>query len=287
METAGAASELGPLTTLQAIILAIVQGITELFPISSLAHAVILPKLLGWTNVDENSDGFLPFLVVMHLGTALALLAYFWRDWTDFATAVAFRRGPKAEAERRIFWRVVVATIPAVIVGFFLEKELRRAFGNPELVAGVLIANGVMLFAAERLKGRRDRALSRLRWIDAVVIGLWQCLALIPGFSRSGATMAGGYLAGLDHEDAARFSFLTATPVIFGASVLETPKLLHGHSHFTSVALVAGVVAAVVAFISVALLMRWFRQPEVKGFDPFALYCVVAGAASLAWFLIH
>jgi undecaprenyl-diphosphatase len=271
------------MTPLQAIILAIVQGVTELFPISSLAHAVLLPPLLGWTNVDETKDTFLPFLVVMHVGTALALLAYFWRDWWSFGTAVLIRRGPKAEAERRIFWRVVVATIPAVIVGALLEKWLAAAFAKPLLVAGVLIANGVLLFVAERLKGRQERALSRLRWLDAVVIGLWQCLALIPGFSRSGATMAGGYLAGLDHEDAARFSFLTATPIILGAAVKEAPKLLKMHDAFSSTALLAGGVAGVVAFISVWLLMRWFRQPEVKGFDPFAIYCVVAGAGALAW----
>jgi undecaprenyl-diphosphatase len=274
------------MTDLQAIILAIVQGITELFPISSLAHAVLLPAVLGW-KVDEGADGFLPFLVVMHLGTAVALLAYFWRTWLDFGTAILFRRGPRAEGERRIFWRVVVATIPAVIIGFFLEKELKRAFGAPVLAAGFLIANGVMLFAAERLKGRQDRTLTRLRWIDALAIGLWQCLALIPGFSRSGATMAGGYLAGLNHEDAARFSFLTATPVILGAAVLEAPKLLKHHDKFSGVAIIAGVVAGITAFISVALLMRWFRQPEVKGFDPFALYCAVAGAGSLAWLLLR
>jgi len=274
------------MTDLQAIILAIVQGITELFPISSLAHAVLLPALLGW-KVDESADSFLPFLVVMHLGTAIALLAYFWRSWFDFAAAILFRRGPRAEGERRIFWRVVVATIPAVIVGFFLEKELKRAFGAPVLAAGFLIANGVMLFAAERLKGRQDRALTRLRWVDALAIGLWQCLALIPGFSRSGATMAGGYLAGLNHEDAARFSFLTATPVILGAAVLEAPKLLKHHDKFSGVAILAGAVAGVVAFISVALLMRWFRQTEVKGFDPFALYCAIAGAGSLAWLLLR
>ena len=274
------------MTDLQAIILAIVQGITELFPISSLAHAVLLPAVLGW-KVDEGADGFLPFLVVMHLGTAVALLAYFWRTWLDFGTAILFRRGPRAEGERRIFWRVVVATIPAVIIGFFLEKELKRAFGAPVLAAGFLIANGVMLFAAERLKGRQDRPLARLRWIDALAIGLWQCLALIPGFSRSGATMAGGYLAGLNHEDAARFSFLTATPVILGAAVLEAPKLLKHHDKFSGVAIIAGVVAGITAFISVALLMRWFRQPEVKGFDPFALYCAVAGAGSLAWLLLR
>ena len=274
------------MTDLQAIILAIVQGITELFPISSLAHAVLLPAVLGW-KVDEGADGFLPFLVVMHLGTAVALLGYFWRTWLDFGTAILFRRGPRAEGERRIFWRVVVTTIPAVIVGFFLEKELKRAFGAPVLAAGFLIANGVMLFAAERLKGRQDRALTRLRWVDALAIGLWQCLALIPGFSRSGATMAGGYLAGLNHEDAARFSFLTATPVILGAAVLEAPKLLKHHDKFSGVAIIAGVVAGITAFISVALLMRWFRQPEVKGFDPFALYCAIAGAGSLAWLLLR
>jgi undecaprenyl-diphosphatase len=274
------------MTDLQAIILAIVQGITELFPISSLAHAVLLPAVLGW-KVDEASDGFLPFLVVMHLGTALALLLYFWRTWVDFATAILFRRGPKAEAERRIFWRVVVATIPAVVIGFLLEKELKKAFGAPVLAAGFLIANGVMLFAAERLKGRQDRPLARLRWIDAIVIGLCQCLALIPGFSRSGATMAGGYLSGLDHEDAARFSFLTATPIILGAAVLEAPKLVRAHDHFGPVAILAGVVAGVTAFLSTVLLMRWFRQPEVKGFDPFALYCAIAGAGSLAILLLR
>ena len=272
------------MTDLQAIILAIVQGITELFPISSLAHAVLLPALLGW-NVDESAEGFLPFLVVMHLGTAVALILYFWRDWLNFGTAVLFRRGPKAETERRIFWRVVVATIPAVILGFFLEKPLRHNFGSPMLAAGFLIANGAMLFAAERLRGRQGRALARLRWIDAVVIGLWQCLALIPGFSRSGATMAGGYMAGLDHEDAARFSFLTATPVILGAAVLEAPKLIHNHDKFGGVAILAGLVAGVVAFLSTVLLMRWFRQTEVRAFDPFAIYCVLAGAGSLAWLI--
>ena len=274
------------MTDLQAIILALVQGITELFPISSLAHAVLLPPLMGW-KVNESAEGFLPFLVVMHVGTALALLVYFWRDWLNFGAAVLIRRGPKAEAERRIFWRVVVATIPAVIVGGVFEKWLVHNFGDPRLVSGVLIANGVMLFAAERLRGRRERALSRLRWLDAVVIGLWQCLALIPGFSRSGATMAGGYLAGLDHEDAARFSFLTATPIILGAAVKETPKLLHMRAAFGSPALVAGGVAGIAAFVSAFLLMRWFRQSEVKGFDPFAAYCVLAGAASLAWLLLQ
>jgi undecaprenyl-diphosphatase len=276
------------MTELQAIILAVVQGITELFPISSLGHAVVMPALLGW-NVDQNSEGFLPFLVVMHLGTAIALLIYFWRDWLDFAAAVLIRRGSRAAAERRLFWKVVVATIPAVIVGFALEKLLKHAFGAPLMAAGFLIVNGVMLFVAERWRGRAKRNLDQLRWVDAAVIGCWQCLALIPGMSRSGATMAGGYLAGLDHEEAARFSFLTATPIILGATVLEAPKLMHhgGVGGFSEVALLAGAVAGVVAFISVAALMRWFKSHEVRGFDPFAIYCWIAGAGSIAWLMLR
>ena len=280
------------MTALQAIILAIVQGITELFPISSLGHAVIMPRLLGW-KVDQSSADFLPFLVVMHLGTAIALLLYFWRDWYDFLMAVVFRRGARAALERRLFWRVVVATIPAVIVGGLLEHKLREGFGAPTIAAGFLIANGVLLFVADRWRGRSQRSLDTLRWGDALVIGLWQCLALIPGFSRSGATMAGGYLSGLKHEDAARFSFLTATPIILAATAIEMPKLLHHapgapHTGLGHLAILAGAVAGVVAFISVWALMRWFRAHEEKGgFTPFAIYCVLAGAGSLGWMLTH
>jgi len=275
------------MTALQAIVLAFVQGVTELFPISSLGHAVLLPALLHW-NVDENAPGFLPFLVVMHLGTALALIIYFWRDWLDFTLAVLVRRGPKAQSERRLFYQVVVATIPAVIIGFVFEKLLRHGFGSPVLAASFLVVNGAMLFAAERIRRRADpMPLERLGWGSAVVIGLAQCLALIPGLSRSGATMAGGYLVGLDHEDAARFSFWTATPVILGAGVLEAPKLLHhGGGGFSTVAILAGVVAGVTAFISTALLMRWFRVNEARAFDPFAIYCAVAGLGSLAFLLL-
>jgi undecaprenyl-diphosphatase len=279
------------MTALQAMVLAIVQGITELFPISSLGHAVILPALLGW-KVNENDPGFLPFLVVMHLGTAIALLLYFWRTWLEFATAVLIRRGPRAAAERRLLLKVVVATIPAVIIGGLLAHHLGKLFGQPSLVAGILIVNGVMLFVADRLRGRAhtEVSLDRLRWRDALIIGLWQCLALIPGLSRSGATMAGGYLSGLNHEDAAKFSFLTATPIIVAATVLEAPKLLkHGMAHgaFSHTAIAAGAAAGVVAFASTAIIMRWFRSNDARGFDPFALYCGLAGAVALAWLTLH
>jgi undecaprenyl-diphosphatase len=274
------------MTALEAIVLAIVQGITELFPISSLGHAVILPKLLGW-DVDENAPGFLPFLVVMHLGTAIALLIYFWRTWLEFATAVLVRRGPRAASERRLLMKVIVATIPAVIIGGALEHILRKGFGNPELAAGFLVVNGVMLFVADRWRGRGEVSLDRLRWRDALIIGFWQCLALIPGLSRSGATMAGGYLSGLNHEDAAKFSFLTATPIILGATVLEAPKLIKHGAGFSHIAIAAGVAAGVVAFATTAIIMRWFRGHDARGFDPFALYCGLAGAGALAWFALH
>ena len=269
------------MTLLQAIFLAILQGVTELFPISSLGHAVIVPRLLHW-NIDQSAEGFLPFLAVMHLGTALALLGFFWRDWWRFGWGVLRFADPAGAADRRLFWRVVVATIPAVIIGGLFEKILRQGFGAPILAAAFLIVNGVMLFAVERLRRPARRPLDDLRWRDAVLIGLWQCLAFIPGMSRSGATMAGGYLTGLDHEDAARFSFLTATPIILGGVALEGPKLLHHHTAFGGPAIVAGVVAGVTALISVWALMRWFALREVKGFIPFAVYCWVAGLGALA-----
>lgn len=273
------------MTPLQVIVFSIVQGITELFPISSLGHAVILPALLHW-NVRQDDPGFLPFLVVMHLGTAIALLLYFWRDWYDFAMAVVFNRGPRAAAERRIFWRVVVATIPAVILGALLEKLIRQAFASAVIAAAFLIVNGVILFAAERLKRGGRRELDDLSWASALVIGVWQCLALIPGISRSGSTMVGGFLCGLDHKDAARFSFLTATPIILAAAVYETPKLLKHGGSFSSLSILAGVVAGVVAFLSVWALMRWFKQHDFKAFDPFAYYCWIAGALSLGYLLL-
>ena len=273
------------MTTLQAILMAILQGVTELFPISSLGHAVILPALLHW-NIDQAAEGFLPFLAVMHLGTAVALLGYFWRDWLGFGVSVIRFGDPTGADDRRLFLRVVVATIPAVVIGFLLEKILREGFAAPKLAAMFLILNGAMLFVADRLSKQARRTLAELSWLDALIIGAFQCLALIPGMSRSGATMAGGYLRSLNHEDAARFSFLTATPIILGAVVLEAPKLIHHGGHFGAASILAGVVAGVAALISVIALMRWFKGHEVQGFMPFAVYCWLVGLASLfvlAW----
>ncbi|HYB57301.1 MAG TPA: undecaprenyl-diphosphate phosphatase [Alphaproteobacteria bacterium] len=276
------------MSALQAILFAVLQGVTELFPVSSLGHAVILPKLLGW-QVDQRGRDFLPFLVVLHAGTAAALLLYFWRDWIDIARAVLGIGNPSERAAHlRLLALVVVGTIPAVVIGFSLEKPLRALFGTPLVAAAFLVANGVVLFAAERLKRSGGAALATLDAKKALVIGLWQSLALIPGISRSGATMVGGLLSGLHHKEAAHFSFLLATPIIAGAAVLEVPKLMHASEAgggLGPVAVLAGLAAGITAYASVAFLMRYFGKHDFEALDPFAYYCAAAGVVSLALLL--
>jgi undecaprenyl-diphosphatase len=278
------------MSLLHALLLAILQGASELFPVSSLGHAVVIPALLGW-RVDENGPGFLPFLVMLHLGTAVALLAYFWRDWFDLLAGAAGLGSPHRVAEsRRVLGLIVVATLPAVMVGFALEHRLRALFGAPAIVALILVANGVLLAAVERLRGRSpSKTLAGLQVMDALIIGAWQCLALVPGFSRSGATIAGGLLRGVDHEGSAHFSFLIATPIILGATVLEVPKLRHDAvaPGIWSVSVVASVVAGVVAFLSTAFLMRWFRRDDTARLDPFAAYCALFGLAAFGLLVIR
>ena len=230
-----AISLLPSMTLLQAILIAVLQGATELFPVSSLGHAVILPSLLGW-HIDQKAPEFLPFLVVLHLGTAAALLLYFWRDWFGFARAI-WGRGQNVRSERRTFGLVCVATLPAVVIGFALEHILRGFFGSPVLAAAFLIVNGGILYLGERIKHAGTKSIDEVDWKAALAIGACQALALIPGISRSGATMVGGVLAGLTHKDAARFSFLLATPIIAGAGVLEVPKLIHQGGGFSRTAL--------------------------------------------------
>jgi undecaprenyl-diphosphatase len=278
------------LDPIHAIVIALVQGATELFPVSSLGHAVVLPALLGW-HLDLNSRSFLPFLVMLHVGTALALLGFFWRDWLAILRGVLGLADAHSVAEaRRVFLLVVIATIPVVVVGFALEHPLRRIFATPLIAAVFLVLNGVLLFVGERLKRRTGdlRALSSLRPMDALVIGVWQCLALIPGLSRSGVTILGGVLRGVDHEGSAHFSFLIATPVIAAAAVLEIPKLLHDQAAQGAMALavVCAVVAGLTALASTAFLMRWFRGHESQAMTPYALYCVVAGILSVGFLLL-
>ncbi len=271
---------------LNATLLALLQGVTELFPVSSLGHAVLVPALLHW-NVDLRAPEFLPFLVAIHFGTALALLFYFWRDWVAFARAVIAFRDPGSKAERRIFLYVCVATIPAVLVGAVLEKIVREAFAQPLVAAAFLIINGLVLLIAERLKSRGTRPLEAMGVKSAVLIGLAQCLAFIPGMSRSGVTLAAGLAAGHDHEAAARFSFLLGTPIILGATVHEAPKFLHSGAAWQMPTLVAWLVAGVTAYASIAFLMRYFRRHDFDALDPFAYYCFAVGAIALGLLLTH
>jgi undecaprenyl-diphosphatase len=260
--------------------------VTELFPVSSLGHAVVLPRLAGW-NIDQTAPEYLPFLVVLHVGTAAALLAYFWKDWAALAGAFIGLGEPEERRERwRLLWLIVVATIPAVILGFALEHLLRSLFGAPAVAAAFLIVNGFVLFAGERLRRRAgERQLAEMSWVEALIIGLWQSAALIPGISRSGTTMVGALLLGFHHKEAAHFSFLIATPIIAGAAVLELPKLMHAHEGIGAVAWIAGAVAGVTAWLSVAFLMRYFRRHDFEALDPFAYYCWAAGAIALGLLL--
>jgi len=271
---------------LQSIAIAILQGATELFPVSSLGHAVVLPPLLGW-HLDQHSAAFLPFLVMLHLGTAIALLLYFWRDWWALATGVlGIGSAHQVGESRRVLLLIIVATIPAVIVGFLLEKFVRGLFGSPVVAATFLVVNGLLLLFGEKLRGSadRNRPLSTLTVTDALTIGCWQCTALIPGISRSGATIVGGLLRGIDHAGAAHFSFLIATPIILGATVLEVPKLLHESipAGVFEMSAIAAVVAGVTAFASTAFLMRYFRRHDAWALNPFAYYCIALGLGSLA-----
>jgi undecaprenyl-diphosphatase len=279
------------MTFLQAIFFAVIQGVTELFPVSSLGHAVILPAVLGW-HLDQAAPQFLPFLVVLHVGTATALLAYFWREWWGLLRAL-IGHGEEVAERRHLIALLVIGTVPAVVLGFVFEHPLRRLFGSPTAAALFLIINGFVLYGGEHLRRRALRARNRrdlgeASWRDALTVGLWQTLAFLPGISRSGATIVGGLLAGLRHEDAARFSFLLATPVIAGAAVLEIPKLRQlpiaaGNAAVSGSTLwIAGVAAGITAYASTAFLMRYFRRfEENPALDPFAYYCWAAGALAL------
>ncbi len=286
----------GPISYGQAILLGLLQGFAELFPISSLGHSVIVPQILGW-NIHQNDAYFIDFLVATHLATALVLLGFFWRDWVRIVKglwrSLREREIAPDNTDGKLGWLLVIGTIPAGILGLLFENALRDVFASGKSASFFLILNGIMLYGAERLRRRAPEAVSSdgeesdrriagvLRYVHSVFIGAAQSLALIPGFSRSGASMAGGLLVGLNNEDAARFSFLLATPIIGAAAVLKLPDLLGSTGNgVRGPALAASLCAAATAYVSVRFLVRYF---ETKTLTPFAVYCVVAGAASLAY----
>jgi undecaprenyl-diphosphatase len=333
------------LTYLQAVVIGLLQGVTELFPISSLGHSVLLPAVIGgsWaSNLSMTREGspYLAFLVAVHVATATALVVFYWRDWAvlirALGTSVRHRRITTIH-ERRI-WLLIVGTVPVGLVGLVAEHPLRTTLGAPLPAAAFLLLNGLVLLTVERLRRRRpgqasprshefaaasvaapasgvgsgfagdgnshlyrsaftaegDRAadgpdgdgtdarVAALSWRSALAVGSAQILALLPGVSRSGATIAAGLMRGLDHEDAASFAFLLATPVIAAAGLLKLPELAGATGRpILGQVLVGSLVAAAAAYVSLRWLTRWFTTHTLT---PFAIYCVAAGGAGLAWF---
>ncbi|WP_409466638.1 undecaprenyl-diphosphate phosphatase [Amycolatopsis sp. GA6-003] len=306
---------------LESIVVGALQGVSELFPVSSLGHSVLLPALVGGSWGRDLSIGkdspYLAVLVAMHVATAIALILFFRRDWVRIVTGLwtSIRRREVRTADQRLAWLLILATIPVGIAGLLLESLLRDVLGKPVPSAIFLALNGGVLYAAEKFSRKpktevsrvareeetidfsaedtmvlravtveeaTDLRLSKLSVKEAVLIGSAQILALLPGISRSGITMVAGLRRGLDHEDAARFAWLLATPVILAAGALKMPTLFTPENKPSlGPALVGSVVAFVASYISVRFLTKYF---ETRTLTPFAIYCAVAGIGSLVFF---
>ncbi len=265
------------------MLLALLQGASELFPISSLGHTVIVPALLHW-NIDRSDPSFLAFVVALHLGTAIALLVFYRNEWGPILRGLAgsIARGRLSDSiPERVGWLLVVGTVPVAILGVFFERPVRALFSSTAIVGGFLMLNALVMFAGEWLKAREKaiRPLAELTWPQAAGVGTAQALALFPGISRSGSSMVAGLLAGLDHEDAARYSFLLATPAIAAASLLELPKLFTAEAApVLTQSLIGAVLSGVTAYASVAFLTRYFKSNDLR---PFGWYCLIAGALAV------
>jgi undecaprenyl-diphosphatase len=290
------------ITYFQAIVLGVLQGVTELFPVSSLGHTVIFPNLFGWDNIvrwqSQPESPWLAFVVMLHVGSAIGLLIYFWRDWVAIIKAF-FRTIAKRAIEtpnERLAWLIVVATIPVGILGLLLEHPIREALAKPLAASIFLVVNGFILFGGEYFRRRSEvrqlairegakrdggRRLDTLEFRESAVIGTAQTTALIAGISRDGVVMSTGLARGLDHIDAARFAFLLATPPILAAGLFKfgdlTGPLGKG---IRGPAVVAAITAAITAVITVGFLMRYFKT---RTLTPFAIYCVVFGTAMVIY----
>ena len=279
------------MTLAQALFMGLLQGASELFPVSSLGHAVIVPSLLHWS-FKQSDPSFVPFLVLLHLGTATALLVLYRDQWVviirGFFTA-AIRGQIRNDAER-LAMLLLVGTIPAAILGVFLEHRIKSLFASPYVAAGFLVVNGFLMLGFEFTRRRAERGVSReeqeshfaqaerISFVAAAIVGACQALAFLPGISRSGVTIGGGLLAGLRHQEAARFSFLLATPVILGAGIVEVPGLFKSGVPIGEY-IAAAVLSGIAAYASARFLLRYFRSGRL---DPYGIYCIAAGLVSLA-----
>jgi undecaprenyl-diphosphatase len=308
------------LTYLQAIVIALVQGVTELFPVSSLGHSVLVPAWIGgsWETLvtqssqpHSESSFYLAFIVALHVATALALLWLFRADWIRIIAgflrtarrAVTGQGMSVRDSDERLAWLIILATIPVGITGLALEHVFRTAFAKPVAASAFLFLNGLILLAGDRARRAQheehdeqreppeppqrdlesDRRLARMPWLDGLLIGSLQTFALFAGISRSGITMVGGLFRGLSHEDAARFAFLLATPVILAAGVLKVPSLFgSAGDHIHGQVAVGFVICGVTAYFSAKYLLRYF---ETRSLRPFAIYCLAVGAISFLRFV--
>jgi undecaprenyl-diphosphatase len=283
------------MTLAQALFMGLLQGATELFPVSSLGHAVLIPSLLHWS-FKQSDPSFVPFLVLLHLGTAGALLIIYRTQWVEiikgFFTAAV--RGRIETPSERLAMLLMVGTIPAAILGVFLETRIKSLFASPYVAAGFLVVNGVLMLTFEQLRRRTERRAAldskprveqeegfaeaeRISFRAAALVGACQALAFLPGISRSGVTIGGGLMAGLRHQEAARFSFLLATPVILAAGVLEVPQLF-ARGVPVGEYIAAAILSGGAAYLSARFLLRYFQSGRL---DPYGWYCVGAGLVAL------
>jgi len=289
-------------TTFRAIVLGILQGVSELFPVSSLGHTVLFPKLFGWDQIvrfqSQTESPWLAFIVMLHVGSAIGLLVYFWRDWIAiigaFFRTLATRR--VQTPTERLAWLIIIATIPVGILGVAFEHAARTATAKPEIAAIFLVINGFILLGAERLRRRAEvrelarregtksdggRRLDTLEYREAALVGVGESAALIAGISRDGIVMATGLARGLDNYDAARFAFLLATPPILAAGVYKLGDLTGPNgAGIRGAAVVAAIAAAITAVFTVHFLTRYFRRGNLI---PFGIYCVVFGLAMVIY----
>jgi undecaprenyl-diphosphatase len=277
-----------PISYFQAIVLGLLQGFAEPFPISSLGHAVIAPQLFGW-DIHQNDKFFLTFLVGTHCATAIVLFVLFRKDWMrifrGMGRSLRDRQIGEGDSDAKLGWLLVVGTVPAGLIGLLLEHPLRSLFASASAAAAFLIVNGFLLLAFESLRkrpprrgdylGDADPRMAKLSWKQAIAVGTAQAAALIPGISRSGVTMGGGLMVGLSNEDAARYSFLLATPIIAAAGFLKLPELLGSAGDgVRGQALVGTLAAALTTVLAVKFLLKFF---ETNRLTPFGIYCIVAG----------
>ena len=305
-----------PLTFFRAIVIGLIQGVTELFPISSLGHSVLLPTLFGWDDLvksqTQSESFYLAFVVGLHVASALALLWFYRKDWVGIIRAF-FRTlvTRKVEtSEERLAWLIVIATIPTGIIGLAFEHKLRVLFSKPMAAAIFLTINGMILLGGEQVRKRSEvkalavrdgrkrsdgdgdvgedeggRRLDTLDYQEGLVIGASQSLALLAGISRSGVTMVAGLIRGLDHEDAVKFAFLLATPIILAAGVYKLPDLTgHLGDGIRGQVLAGSVVAGLASYVSVRFLTRYFKS---RNLTPFGIYCLIAGVFFVVYSLIY